>query len=86
MKNFRKKVLPDQKCYHVTHGEGKYADEYVKDIGLFSSRKLAEEVVKKLKKKPGFRSYGRFTISIRVIDQVGWHAGFFDPMKGRDTR
>jgi hypothetical protein len=28
------KVGANQKCYHVTHGEGKYADEQLKDIGL----------------------------------------------------
>jgi hypothetical protein len=80
------KVGANQKCYHVTHGEGKYADEQLKDIGLFSSRKLAEEVVSKLKRKPGFRSSGQFLISIRVIDRVDWESGFFDPMKGKDIR
>lgn len=77
--SLRSRVLTGRSVYRLIHAKGKYQDEELKLIGIFSSKALAQETAKLLKNKSGFRSSsGRFHIHEIVIDQLGWSEGFID--------
>lgn len=52
--------------------------EEIKTIGIFSSRKNAQEAVNQLRNKPGFRDHPKkaFLISKCKVDRIGWSEGF----------
>jgi hypothetical protein len=62
--------------YMVHHGQGKYRDEELKLIGVFSSKKLAMQIVADLKTKPGFKEVGKFSIDRSIVDRYEWTKGF----------
>ena len=71
------RVLTGRAVYRLIHAHGKYGDEDVKLIGIFSSRALALETSKALRNQPGFRGKkGRFHTMRIVIDQIEWSEGF----------
>jgi hypothetical protein len=75
----KKRVEPGQLYYHVEFVLKKKAKAVglVLGIGVFGSRKRAEEIVKVLRAQPGFKSsLGKFWISRGLIDQVSWSEGF----------
>lgn len=46
-------------------------------IGVFSSERKAREAIRKLRNKPGFRSYRRgFSTARYVLDLVHWAEGY----------
>lgn len=62
--------------YHVYEDEN---DEHVKFIGLFSSPRKAWQVIKLLRKLPGFKEHSQkaFKVSkIIAIDDYEWKDGF----------
>jgi hypothetical protein len=58
--------------YHLIFARGKYHDEDISDIGIFSSKPLAQETAMLLKRKPDFKKGGRFRIYERVIDRFDY--------------
>jgi hypothetical protein len=48
-----------------------------KNLGVFSSEKLAQEFIKRVLKQPGFRDYlDGFEINKFILDEGGWEDGF----------
>jgi hypothetical protein len=64
--------------YLVEHTYESDGIDEVKTIGIFSTRKKAQEAVEYLRYKPGFRDYPKkaFLISRAKIDRIGWSEGF----------
>jgi hypothetical protein len=61
--------------YHVRAKDPDNDD--VKSIGIFSSRKLAEAAIDRVKVQAGFRDYlDDFLIDEKTIDKVCWTEGF----------
>jgi hypothetical protein len=51
--------------------------ENIRVIGIFSSKRRAQEAIRRLREKPGFRYRKRaFEISRYVLDLKHWTAGF----------
>ena len=67
-----------QKVYYLHHTRDKgTADEDDKEIGTFGSYQLAEEVINRIKDKPGFIDYPNdFYIDEYIIDKDYWTDGF----------
>jgi hypothetical protein len=75
--SLRVRILTGRTIYSLNHASGKYLDEDIKLIGVFSTKALAQETARLLKNKPGFRDQsGRFRVDAIVIDQIGWVDGF----------
>jgi len=57
--------------------------EECKFIGVFSSKKKAEDAVQQLINQPGFKEYPieSFQINKIKVDRVGWQEGFFSTDK-----
>ncbi|WP_042161460.1 DUF7336 domain-containing protein [Paenibacillus gorillae] len=69
-----KTIFIVQHSYEV--GEGSLYDE-TKLIGVYSSKEIAESVVEKFKRLPGFRDYlDAFYINEYEIDKDNWTEGF----------
>jgi homoserine kinase type II len=52
-------------------------EEHVKLIGVYSTHKLAQEAVARLKLQPGFKDWpDGFTIDRHRLDQDSWQDGF----------
>lgn len=52
-------------------------NEDVKFIGVFESKRLAEDAVTALKTQPGFRSSpGNFVIDEYVLNKAHWSSGY----------
>jgi hypothetical protein len=64
--------------YTVDHVYEVNDTEEVKFIGVFSSRKVAQEAINQLRDKPGFRDHPKkaFLIGRVKIDRIGWTEGF----------
>lgn len=67
-----------QKVYYLHHTRDKGTeDEDDKKIGTFGSYQLAEEVINRIKDKPGFIDYPNdFYIDEYIIDKDYWTDGF----------
>jgi hypothetical protein len=68
----------EKKIYIVEHVYEKDEEEEIKYIGVFSSRKKAEEAVDILFEKPGFINHPKscFQISEGKLNRYGWVDGF----------
>ena len=65
------------KVYILQHSRKTNEEENVKTIGIYSSKKKAEEAKKRMKKLKGFKRYPRgFSIDPYVLDQDYWEEGF----------
>lgn len=52
-------------------------EEDVKDIGMYSSREMAEGAVERLRRRPGFRDTpDGFSINAYTIDVDNWTEGY----------
>ncbi len=62
-------------AYHIRAKDPDNDD--VKLIGIFSSQKLAEAAIDRVKGQEGFRDYlDGFSIDEKTIDKVCWSEGF----------
>lgn len=53
--------------------------EDTKYIGLFSDKEKVNEVIEKLKEKPGFEKFpDGFLVSEMILDKIYWEKCFFD--------
>ncbi len=68
----------EKEIYYVEHVYEKDNEEEIKFIGVFSSRKNAQNAIDKLFLKPGFRDFPIecFQISEGKLNRYGWEEGF----------
>ncbi len=72
-----KAVQPGQTYYHVVYFPDKKIETDYMEIGVFSHRTKALDVVKDLRKREGFnKKKGKFDVSRGIVDFVGWSEGF----------
>lgn len=63
--------------WHIHHDAPTAEEEYEKLIGVYSSKRLAQEAIERLRDKPGFRDYPkRWEIDDYFLDDDGWIDGF----------
>ena len=63
--------------WHIDDNASTDEEEYEKLIGVYSSRQLARDAIKRLRDKPGFRDYPeRWKIDDWDLDQDEWLEGF----------
>ena len=76
MINIKNKIM--EFVYTLDHVYEVDDTEEVKFIGIFSSRKKAQEAISQLRDKPGFRNHPKkaFQINKCKIDRIGWSEGF----------
>jgi len=76
-------MIEEMKVYQLTHfyENDKFIDSVeIKDLGIYSSKQLAEEAIRRYAKLPGFRSLPLkcFLIGECVVDEdAAWTRGFF---------
>lgn len=65
--------------YYLEHAyEDKEEIEYVTDLGVYSTRKKANEALEKFKNEPKFKDHpADFNIDKYAIDEPEWKEGFF---------
>jgi len=67
-----------KRVYIVEHSYEFKGYEEIKSIGVFSTKKKAKKVIKKLKKQKGFKKYKKgFSIGPCLVNQIYWDGGFF---------
>lgn len=68
----------EKEIYYVEHVYEKDNQEEIKFIGVFSSRKKAQDAINNLILKPGFRDFpiDCFQISEGKLNRSGWEEGF----------
>lgn len=63
--------------WHVDHNAKSDVEEKEKFIGVYSTKKRAQETIDRLRDLPGFRDFpDRWDLSPRDLDDTGWQSGF----------